>query len=248
MNIIAIIPSRFQSSRFPGKPLALILGKPMIQHVYERVKQIKQIKEVIVATDDLRIHNKVLSFGGNSIMTGINNSGTNRVYEAYIKHNKEYDLIVNVQGDEPLIKHEMIIDLIESFEKNKNIDFATLKHKILNEIDISNPNIAKVVVDLNNFAIYFSRSKIPYNRDSINNINYFKHIGIYAYKPNALKKFCSLPPSILETSEQLEQLRHIENRFKIFVKETQFDSIGVDRPEDVEKVENLIKSNFNEKK
>lgn len=240
-NIIAVIPARYESSRFPGKPLAMINNKPMIQWVYEKVKKVDEIKDVYVATDDDRILNAVMNFGGKVIMTSKNHkSGSDRINEAINKIADDIDIVLNIQGDEPMIKIEMIKTLISAFNDD-SVYMATLKKKLYSENDINNPNIAKVITDIYDNAIYFSRSTIPFNRDNIGNIGYFKHIGVYGYTKEFLVKFASLDQGNLEVIEQLEQLRAIENGYKIRVIETEHDSIGVDLPEHISKVENLIK-------
>lgn len=239
-NIVAIIPARYASSRFPGKPLAMIHNKPMIQWVYERVNGIDFINSVYVATDDKRIFNKVEEFGGRAIMTSNEHkSGTDRIAEAIEKIEDNVDIVINIQGDEPMIKPAMIEQLVSAFE-DENVNMATLKKQLHNDSDINNPNIAKVITDKNNDAIYFSRSLIPFDRDKINNIKYFKHIGVYAYTKDFLMKFSQLDKSNLEQLEQLEQLRVIENGYKIRVIETEYESIGVDMKEHIAKVEALI--------
>ena len=237
-KIVSIIPARYQSSRFPGKPLALIAGKPMIQWVYERVKTVQQISEVYVATDDQRIYDCVKLFGGKAIMTGECVCGSDRVYQACKDINCE--IVLNIQGDEPMIKTEMIQDLISAFN-DPSVQMATLKKEIFTESDINNPNIAKLIIDENNNAIYFSRSTIPYNRDNRDDVHYFKHIGVYGYTKEFLKKFVEMRQSSLEKAEQLEQLRAIENGYKIRVIETQYQSIGVDLPEHIKVVEDEMK-------
>ena len=240
-NIIAVIPARYESSRFPGKPLAMINNKPMIQWVYEKVKKVDEIKDVYVATDDDRIVNAVMNFGGKVIMTSKNHkSGSDRLNEAINKIADDIDIVLNIQGDEPMIKIEMIKTLISAFN-DESVYMATLKKKLYSENDINNPNIAKVITDIYDNAIYFSRSTIPFNRDNIGSIGYFKHIGVYGYTKEFLVKFASLDQGNLEVIEQLEQLRAIENGYKIRVIETEHDSIGVDLPEHISKVENLIK-------
>lgn len=232
-KIIAVIPARYQSSRFPGKPLALIAGKPMIQWVYERVSMAEEISAVYAAVDDERIYKTVESFGGKAVMTGQCSCGSERVYEA--SRDIETDIILNIQGDEPLIKTEMIRDLISAFEDG-SVQMATLKKEITNDADLNNPNIAKLITDVNENAVYFSRLAIPYNRDGIS-VKYYKHIGVYGYTKEFLKTFAGLPQSGLEKAEQLEQLRAIENGYAIRVKETRFESTGVDLPEHIELVE-----------
>lgn len=239
-NIIAIIPARYQSSRFPGKPLALINEKPMVQWVYERVSNVDKIKSVYVATDDQRIYDEVIKFGGNAIITGEHNCGSNRLAEAVSKIDEDFNIVLNIQGDEPMIKVEMITDLISAFE-DENVYMATLKKEIKEDIEINNPNIAKLITDKNGYAIYFSRCTIPFNRDKINNIKYYKHIGVYGYTKEFLNKFANLPQTSLEIAEQLEQLRAIESGYKIKVIETKYQSIGVDLPEHIKIVEEEMK-------
>ena len=236
-GIVAIIPSRYNSSRFPGKPLADICGKPMIQWVYERLMSVEEIKSVYVATDDMRIFETVEGFGGNVVMTGECICGTDRVYQAC--KNIDTDIVLNVQGDEPLIKPEMINDLIGAFN-DPDVQMATLKKKIMNNDESDNPNVVKVITDQYDDAIYFSRFAIPYDREK-KGADKYKHIGIYGYKKSFLEKFIALPQSTLEKTECLEQLRAIENGYKIRVKETIYQSIGVDQPSDVAKVEEQMK-------
>jgi len=232
-NIVAVLPSRYQSSRFPGKPLAMIAGKIMIQRVYEQVKQAEGINRVVVATDDERIYDAVNRFHGEAVMTGNCSCGTVRVYEA-IK-NYPCDLVINVQGDEPLIKPEMINELIEAFNDD-NVAMATLCKEITEIVDINNPNIVKVVRDKSDNALYFSRYPIPFNRDERSGVKYFKHIGIYGYIKDFLKEYVQMEKTSLEMAENLEQLRVLESGYKIKVKETTYDSIGVDTPEDILKI------------
>lgn len=236
-KIIAVIPSRYESSRFPGKPLAMICNKPMIQHVYERVLSVKQIYDVYVATDDKRIFDCVETFGGKAIMTSQCNCGTDRVYQA--SKDIDCDIVLNIQGDEPTIKTEMIEDLISAFNDDK-VQFATLKKRCEISDDYFAPNTVKVITDINGDAIYFSRYAVPYNRDD-RLINYYKHIGVYGYTKKFLEKYVSLPQSSLELAESLEQLRAIENGYKIRVIETKYNSIGVDLPEHVKLVEAELK-------
>lgn len=236
-NIIAVIPARFLSSRFPGKPLVNICGKPMIQWVYERVNSVEEISEVYVATDDKRIFETVMQFGGKAVMTGDCACGTDRVYQACA--DIEADIIINVQGDEPLIKPEMIKNLIDAF-KDSTVHMATLKKKIVNDEERENPNVVKVITDKQGDAIYFSRFPVPYNREH-KEIELYKHIGIYGYKKSFLEKFVSLSQGELEKTECLEQLRAIEHGYKIRVKETLHHSIGVDQPSDIARVEEQMK-------
>lgn len=240
MNVIVVIPARYESSRFPGKPLALILGKPMIQWVYERVQNASGISGVYVATDDDRIFNTVSDFGGKAIMTGECSCGTDRIYQA--TKDMDFDIAINVQGDEPTISSEEIELLISAFVDDK-VEFATLKHCIKDPVEVCDPNVVKVLTDINDDAIYFSRGILPYNREeSKENLVYYRHIGIYGYRKDFLKSFVNLPPSHLEKIEKLEQLRAIENGYKIKVLETDYSAIGVDVKEQISQVEKFLQS------
>lgn len=236
-KIVAVIPARYQSSRFPGKPLALIVGKPMIEHVYTGVRTVKDISDVIVATDNTKIFDTVIAFGGKAVMTDECSCGTERVYEA-IK-DMDCDVVLNIQGDEPLIRSEMIQEVINAFS-DEDVYMATLKKKIELQKDVDNPNNVKVITDVNNNAIYFSRYPIPYNRDG-RNVNYYKHLGVYGYTKTFLEKYVKMPRTELEMIESLEQLRVLENGYDIKVMETEYESIGVDAPEDIELVEREMK-------
>jgi 3-deoxy-manno-octulosonate cytidylyltransferase (CMP-KDO synthetase) len=244
VKVITFIPSRYDSKRFPGKPLAPIAGKPMIEHVYQRALSCPDVSEVIVATDDERIFQCVKGFGGNSIMTDENHpSGTDRIAEASLKLNLGHDdLIVNVQGDQPIFHPSTISGLIAPLREDPNIPMSTVKYRITDEREIDDPNHVKVVTDKEGFALFFSRSPIPFFRDSRSNQVYYKHLGFYAYRRDFLTKFSSLPVGDLESSEKLEQLRALENGFRIKVVETPFDSIEVDRPADIKRVERLMAS------
>lgn len=240
MKVIVVIPARYGSSRFPGKPLALILGKPMIQWVYERVQQTSGISGVYVATDDDRIFNTVSDFGGKAIMTGECSCGTDRIFQA--TKDMDFDVAINVQGDEPTISSKEIELLISAFDDDK-VEFATLKQHITDSEDVSNPNVVKVITDVNDNAIYFSRSTIPFAREENKEFsNYYRHIGIYGYRKEFLQRFISLAPSSLEKMEQLEQLRAIENGYKIKVLETDYSAIGVDVIEQIPQVEKFLLS------
>lgn len=236
-RIVAVIPARFGSSRFPGKPLALICGKPMIQRVYEVVSSVNRLSDCYVATDDERIYQCVTSFGGKAILTGDFSCGTDRV--EWASRNIDCDIVINVQGDEPLIKREMIETLISAFD-DPSVQMATLK-KEMNNDDSSNPNVVKVITDCNGDAIYFSRYAIPYNRDRNAECTYYKHIGIYGYKKDFLSKIVKMKRSPIELLESLEQLRVIWNGYKIRTLESEFDTIGVDTPEQISDIEKLIK-------
>lgn len=242
MKKIVLIPSRFGSSRFPGKPLALISGKPMIQWVYENVKKVNDIDDIYVATDDNRIFEAVVRFGGKALMTSSEHTcGTDRLAECVnILALKDEDIVLNIQGDEPLIRPEMVMDLISTFD-DESVYMGTLKKRIEEEEERLNPNVVKVITDINGDAIYFSRFTLPYERDGKRRVHY-KHVGTYGYKVWFLKRFSKMPKTELEIAESLEQLRVIENGLKIRVKETQWQTVGVDTPEQIEVVENILKT------
>ena len=239
MKVLGIIPARYASSRFPGKPLIDLKGKTMIQRVYEGAKQSKLIDFLIVATDDSRIQDEVLKFGGNVEMTSEkHNSGTDRCAEVAKKH-PEYDLIINIQGDEPLVDFRQLDQLIQVFEK-ESIQIATLATKKITSEELENPNRIKIVVDKNNSALYFSRSAIPnqvnFKGDGLSSYPFLRHIGLYAYQKNTLIELSNLPVSTLETIESLEQLRWLYSGFKIHVAETDIETPNIDSIEDVENV------------
>jgi 3-deoxy-manno-octulosonate cytidylyltransferase (CMP-KDO synthetase) len=235
MRVVGIIPARLNSTRLPGKLLLDINGKTMIQRVYENVLQ-SNLDKVIVACDEQKIYDAVVSFGGCAMMTDKNHiNGSTRIAE--VAKNIDADYIINVQGDEPLISADVINNLINEIDQNDNV--ITLKYKLDNDIAIDNPNNVKVITDNYNNAIYFSRSRIPYNRGEF--VNYYKHIGIYCYKKDFLLKYTNMNPTILEEAESLEQLRILENGYKIKVIETNHSLIGVDTIEDLEVVRNILK-------
>jgi len=243
-KVVAVIPARWDSTRFPGKPLANILGKPMIQWVFERVKKAPSVADVIVATDDKRVYSTVIDFGGRAEMTRNDHaSGSDRIAE--VVGGMSCDIVVNIQGDEPLVSPEDIEIVINSILSDSSVQIATLKIKINRLDEFLDPNIVKVVTDKNNFALYFSRSPIPFHRDSepnfekLNHQPVYKHIGLYAYTRSLLLEFTKWGKSSLEESENLEQLRILEMGIPIRVKETINDSIGVDCPEDIKKVEGI---------
>lgn len=242
MKTIVIIPSRYGSSRFPGKPLAMIQDKPMIQHVYENAS--KAFPDVWVATDDARIEERVKQFGGNVAMTSSTcPSGTDRLAQAIqaIPNGNTFDVVINVQGDEPFIQPEQIQLLEQVFEDNPQTQIATLVKKITETPDLFNPNKPKVVRAIDGRAIYFSRSPIPYFRGEepeiwIKRNTYYKHIGIYAYKREVLLEVTKLPQTPAEKAESLEQLRWIENNYIVNTAITDFENLCVDTPEDLEKI------------
>ncbi len=247
MKFIAIIPARYASTRFPGKPLADMGGKPMIQRVYEQVK--RAVHDVWVATDDSRIFETVKAFGGKTVMTSTEHrSGTDRIQEAYSKIGEDFDVVINVQGDEPFIQPEQIESLKECFD-SKDVELATLVKPFKKEdgFDVLfNPNSPKVVINKKSEAIYFSRSIVPYIRDAhhtewLDKHTFYKHIGMYAYRVDVLKEITQLPQSSLEKAESLEQLRWIENGYRIRVGYTDVETIGIDTPEDMERAIKLLK-------
>ena len=247
MEFIAIIPARYASTRFPGKPLADMNGKPMIQRVYEQVK--KCVDKVYVATDDDRIYRAVESFGGNVVMTSQNHkSGTDRCAEAYKKIGNGEDVIINIQGDEPFIAPSQILSIMECFT-DSSVQIATLVKPFLKSDGIDalmNPNSPKVVLGVDNQALYFSRSVIPYVRgcdiqEWLNETTFYKHIGMYAYCADVLMEITELPQSSLEKAESLEQLRWLQNGYKIKAGITTQETIGIDTPDDMQKALGFMK-------
>jgi 3-deoxy-manno-octulosonate cytidylyltransferase (CMP-KDO synthetase) len=242
--ILAIIPARFASTRFPGKPLVLIQGKSMIQRVYEQVKLCKKVDKIVVATDDLRIFEAVEAFGGEVMMTKSDHvSGTDRCAEVARKY-KTAQFILNVQGDEPFVQPEQIDLLIATLQANKQTQIATLAKKIEKNDVLFNPNSVKVVFGEDKLALYFSRHPIPYLRGQeqenwLNHQNFYKHIGLYGFQRKTLLKIAKLQPSTLEKAESLEQLRWLENGYKIGVGITELETVGIDTPEDIILIENL---------
>ncbi len=239
MKILCVIPARYASTRLPGKPLADIVGKPMIQHVYERSAQATIPQQVVVATDDEKVFQAVQQFGGKVVMTSSEHqTGTDRLAEVASKY-AEVDVIINVQGDEPLINPKVIDELAQEFLNDTALQMASVM-SIMDTEDYQNPNAVKVVTDLNNNALYFSRSLLPYPRVA-GKANVYKHIGIYAYKKDFLLKFAKLEPTPLEQSESLEQLRALENGYKIKMIKTKSKFIGVDSIEDLQTVNELLR-------
>lgn len=232
MTILAVIPARYASTRFPGKPLVDVQGKPMIQRVYESVIKSDLFTEVVVATDDERIVKVAESFGAKVVLTSKEHeSGTDRCGEVIQLLQNEFDIVVNIQGDEPMVNPLQLKELVDVF-KNPQAQIATLKSFITNEEDIANPNVVKVVTSKDGKALYFSRSTIPYNRNNTV-VPYFKHIGLYAYTSDTLKKITQLSLGELEKFESLEQLRWLENGYNIYVAVSNFKNIGIDTPEDL---------------
>ena len=239
MKVLCVIPARYASTRLPGKPLSMIAGKPMIQHVYERACQAQLPNEVVVATDNELVEKAVLDFGGKAVMTSPDHpSGTDRLAEVALMY-PDVDVIVNVQGDEPMIPPEVIDRLAEAFNGDADLNMATMK-VVMDEEDYENPAAVKVVADQQGYALYFSRSLMPYPRNKPEGFKVFKHVGIYAYRRNFLLKYAALAPTPLEKAESLEQLRALENGYKIKVLESDFQGIGVDTPEDLAAVNALF--------
>ncbi len=240
LKTICVIPARYSSTRLPGKPLKDICGKPMICRVFERAKLAKSIAEVIVATDDERIFQAVEKNFGRSVMTRADHkTGTDRLAEVAEKFS-DVDLIVNVQGDEPLIEADLIDELVAEFVKDENLQMATVATELREEDEMKNPNNVKVVVDKSNNALYFSRSLIPYPRNA-GRAKVFKHIGIYAYRRNFLLSYSKMEPTPLEQTESLEQLRALENGFKIRVIKSDCRFVGVDTEEDLKLVNEIYR-------
>jgi 3-deoxy-manno-octulosonate cytidylyltransferase (CMP-KDO synthetase) len=244
MNVVCIIPARYESSRFPGKPLADICGKPMIQHVYERVVQARTVSLTAVATDDERIFTAVQRFGGRVIMTSTTHqSGTDRIAEVVTHLGLALsDIVVNIQGDQPLFEPIQIDEVAKPLLDDPDLPMATLIYKIIREEEVTHPHAVKVVFDHDHNAIYFSRATIPFVRDRGHEVSYYKHHGIYAYRRQFLDTFTKLPQGTLERLEALEQLRALEHGYRIKVVETYYDSVQVDTPQDLERVKRLLLS------
>ena len=253
-KVIAVIPARYDSTRLPGKVLKDICGKPMIQHVYERVSNILSVRKVIIATDDKRILQTAQKFGANAEMSPKScKSGTDRI--AWIVKKmpdiREDDIIINVQGDEPLINPQAIEKLAKTISKDSDIYIASLMTKISDINELMSPDVVKVVVDKDNFALYFSRSPVPFARDKWKSLKnklilstadiFYKHLGIYAFRKHFLLKYAKMPQTCLEKIEKLEQLRAVENGYRIKMAETEFDSISVDTSADLEKILSLFR-------
>jgi len=245
MKFIGLIPARYASTRFPGKPLALLNGKPVIQHVYEQAAKV--LDAVYVATDDERIYNKVLAFGGKAVMTSTeHHSGTDRIEEALEKIGGDFDVVVNIQGDEPFIAQSQIETLCQCFV-DKATQIATLGKPFECIEAAENPNSPKIVVDNRGYALYFSRSIIPFVRgterqDWLSKYPFLKHLGIYAYRTNVLKEITKLPQSSLELAESLEQLRWLQNGYRIKVGLTDVETVGIDTPDDLQRAEEFIRN------
>lgn len=243
MKFIGIIPARYASTRFPGKPLALLGGRPVIQHVYE--KAITALDEAYVATDDERIYDAVLTFGGKAVMTRNNHkSGTDRIEEACEKINTDAEVVINIQGDEPFV-HPSQLETIQRLFDHPQTQIGTLGKRFESMEAVMNPNSPKIVVDKNGFALYFSRSVIPFIRGKEQNcwlehFPFLKHLGIYAYRRETLHEITQLPQSSLEIAESLEQLRWLENGYRIRVGRTDIETVGIDTPDDLQKAEEFL--------
>jgi len=238
VSVLGVIPARYDSSRFPGKPLAVLADKPILQHVWERATQARYVNEVVIATDDERILRAARAFGATAVMTRADHlSGTDRAAE--VATLRDSRVIVNIQGDEPLIDTAAIDAAVLALLDDSSVPMSTLSKRIEHSSEIDNPNVVKVVADCNHNAIYFSRHAIPYNRGP-EPVTRFKHIGLYVYRRDFLLSYPSLPVGPLEHAEKLEQLRALENGFQIRVVETDYESLGVDTPEDLARVAELF--------
>jgi 3-deoxy-manno-octulosonate cytidylyltransferase (CMP-KDO synthetase) len=244
MDVIGVIPARYSSTRFEGKVLADIAGKPMIQHVWERARQAIVLEDLIIACDDERIASAAQSFGAKIVMTAKGHGcGTDRIIE--VINPLEVKIVINIQADEPLINPEMIDTVAQALLYDNEVSMATLMKRIEDPALVNDPNVVKVVVDKNNFALYFSRAAIPHYPDNTEarSALHYKHIGLYGYTKDFLFTYKNLPVSRLEKAERLEQLRVLEEGYKIKVIETKYDTVGVDTPEDLGKVRALITGN-----
>ena len=243
MKVIGIIPARYASTRFPGKPLAMLGGKTVIERVYEKVSSV--LSDCYVATDDERIYQAVMDFGGRAVMTSADHkSGTDRIAEAMEKIGGDYDVVVNVQGDEPFIHAEQIATLCHCFD-DPETQIATLGKPFASMAETENPNSPKIVVDNRGFALYFSRSIIPFVRgvnrqEWLTHYPFLKHLGLYAYRKEVLREVTRLPQSSLEKAESLEQLRWLQNGYRIRVGITNQETVGIDTPEDLERAEKYL--------
>ena len=239
-DVVGIIPARYDAKRLPGKPLAMIQDRPMIQHVYERAARAASSQKLRVATDDARIRHAVVSFGGEVLMTsGDHKSGTDRVAEAARQLMlSDQSIVVNIQGDEPLLHPEMIDSLVDTLKAKAEVDMATLAHPSADKKDFHDSAVVKVVLDSEGRALYFSRAPIPSLSEAAP--QYYKHLGLYGYRNGFLQEFTKLPPGVLERQEKLEQLRALEHGFRISVVITPHDSVSVDTPDDLALVRNIL--------
>lgn len=256
MKTLGVIPARYSSTRFPGKPLAQIMGKPMLQYVYEAVSRSELVDEVVVATDDSRIVDAVAKFAGKAVLTSPDHAtGTDRLTEVVFSIGEQFDTVINVQGDEPLIEEKVIDQCLEPFAQSPEAqDIVTVVHPIDDPEDLRNPNVVKVVTDNDGYAIYFSRSMIPFPfqfykeekdfSEALKFTVFYRHIGLYAYRKDFLMEFAEWKPTPLEMIESLEQLRILEHRRRVRVVESEYRSIGVDVPEDIEIVEEVLRKRW----
>ena len=242
MKIIAVIPARYEASRFPGKLMQILGEKTVIATTYENVVETGIFDEVFVATDSEIIFKEIENIYGKAVMTGNHETGSDRIAEAI--ENIDCDIVINVQGDEPFLKLEPLQQLIEVFknDEKEEISLASLKIKLTEKEEIENPNNVKVITDQNGFALYFSRSVIPYPRETSVDAEYFKHIGVYAFRKNALLNFAKIPMTPLEIAEKIECIRYLESGMKIKMIETDFVGVGIDVPEDLEKAREILKN------
>ncbi|MGB2667109.1 MAG: 3-deoxy-manno-octulosonate cytidylyltransferase [Candidatus Acidiferrum sp.] len=241
-KVVVVIPARFGSTRLPGKPLVSFAGKPMIQHVYDRAKRAQTVDEVLVATDDQRIMDAVFAFGGHARMTRSDHrTGTERIAE--VAAHEPGDIFVNVQGDEPLIDPLAIDAAVGALLEEPPAQISTVATTIRHAADVMDPNVVKAVLDFDDYALYFSRAPIPWIRDTQQklHVKYWKHLGLYVFQRDALLEYPTLPQGELEKIEQLEQLRWLENGWRIRVAEVPHDAVSVDVPEDIPRVEKLIR-------
>lgn len=240
MKIIAVIPARYQASRFPAKLMQLLGEKTVIATTYQNVVDTQLFDEVFVATDSQIIFDEITNNGGKAVMTGEHETGSDRIAEAV--KDIDCDIVINVQGDEPFLKTEPLQQLIDVFhqDEQKEISLASLKIKLTEQEEIDNSNNVKVITDQKGFALYFSRSVIPYHREISYKVDYYKHIGVYAFRKEALLKFSQLEMSPLEIAEKIECIRYLENGMKIKLIETHFVGVGIDTPEDLEKARQLL--------
>jgi len=238
-GVVAVIPARFESTRLPGKPLLLIDGKPMIQHVYERTRAVEQIDRVLVATDDARIAAAVRDFGGDAVMTSSTHEcGSDRVAE--VAAGIDAEVIVNVQGDLPFLEATMVAAAVAPMRADAALPMATLRTPIADAAEMANPNVVKVVTDCDGYALYFSRSSLPYWRDAARGVLGYRHVGLYAFRRDFLLTFARLEPTPLERAEKLEQLRALEWGFRIRVAETSAAGVEVDTPQDLERARAMV--------
>lgn len=238
MDALGIIPARYKATRFEGKVLADLMGKPVIQHVYEVAKKARMLDDLIIATDDERVLKSVKDFKGKGVLTSIDQpTGTDRLAE--VANPVDVKIVVNIQGDEPLIHQTMIDELVRTMLDDETLNMATVIKRIDDKNEMMDPNIVKVVVDKEGYALYFSRSPIPFERAQESQ-NFYKHLGLYAYTKDFLFTFTNLPKSGLEKTESLEQLRALEHGYRIKTIETKFETVGIDTPEDLEKARAVL--------